>query len=95
MALAALQALYDDDDDKEDMIDTNITEQETNDRMAVINDPAFSVMSKIKLNLTPAIAIQVRENILISLSCNFSILASRYKQFSRCEDQRSFIQSKI
>jgi hypothetical protein len=69
MALAALQALYD-DDDKEDMIDTNITEQETNDRMAVINDPAFSVMSKIKLNLTPAIAIQVRENILISLNCN-------------------------
>jgi hypothetical protein len=70
MALAALQALYDDDDDKEDMIDTNVTEQETNDRMAVINDPAFSVMSKIKLNLTPAIAIQVRENILISLNCN-------------------------
>jgi hypothetical protein len=61
MALAALQALYDDDDDKEDMIDTNVTEQETNDRMAVINDPAFSVMSKIKLNLTPAIAIQVRK----------------------------------
>jgi len=70
MALAALQALYDDDDDKEDMIDTNITEQEANDRLAVINDPAFSVMSKIKLNLTPAIAIQVRENILISLNCN-------------------------
>ncbi|CAF5132429.1 unnamed protein product, partial [Rotaria sp. Silwood1] len=26
--------------------------------MPVINDPTFSVMSKIKLNLTPAIAIQ-------------------------------------
>jgi len=70
MALAALQALYYDDDVKEDMIDTKLTEQEANDRMAVMNDPAFSVMSKIKLNLTPAIAIQVRENILISLNCN-------------------------
>lgn len=53
MALAAIQALYDDDDDEQ------TADNETNDRMAVINDPAFSVMSKIKLNLTPAICVRV------------------------------------
>jgi hypothetical protein len=60
MALAAIQASYDDDDE----IDSKKHEEkkqaeEIDDHMAVINDPAFSVMSKIKLNLTPAIAIQV------------------------------------
>ncbi|CAF3620454.1 unnamed protein product [Rotaria sordida] len=54
MALAAIQASYDDDDNDNEKTD----EEEINDRMAVINDPTFSVMSKIKLNLTPAIAIQ-------------------------------------
>ncbi|CAF0857313.1 unnamed protein product [Adineta steineri] len=58
MALAAIQALYDDDDDKTDEIRVTRHEEDTEDRMAVLNDPAFSVMSKIKLNLTPAIAIQ-------------------------------------
>ncbi|CAF4007742.1 unnamed protein product [Rotaria sp. Silwood2] len=58
MALAAIQALYDDDDDKDNDNDNEKTEEEIEDRMAVINDPTFSVMSKIKLNLTPAIAIQ-------------------------------------
>jgi hypothetical protein len=62
MALSTIQASYNDDDTDEDEINTKTTDDEdTNDRMAVMNDPAFSVMSKIKLNLTPAIAIQVRE----------------------------------
>jgi hypothetical protein len=83
MALAAIQALYDDDDEidlkkhqkeKEDIIE---------DQMAVINDPAFSIMSKIKLNLTPAIAIQVKIKIPMSSSNNFcSFLARRHQQFS-------------
>ena len=60
MALSAIQALYDDDnDDDNDEIRAKNNEEEIEDRMAVLNDPAFSVMSKIKLNLTPAIAIQV------------------------------------
>jgi hypothetical protein len=54
MALASIQAFYDDDDDNERSM------REIDGQMAVINDPSFSVMSKIKLNLTPAIAIQVR-----------------------------------
>ncbi|CAF5063092.1 unnamed protein product, partial [Rotaria socialis] len=54
MALAAIQALYDDDDDDGKHDEKTIAEEEINDRMAVINDPTFSVMSKIKLNLTPA-----------------------------------------
>jgi hypothetical protein len=58
MALASIQASYDDEEDEDE---TNINEKETDDRMAVINDPTFSVMSKIKLNLTPAIAVQVRK----------------------------------
>jgi hypothetical protein len=73
MALASIQALYDDDDDhdhdNEDEINT--TEEETNDRMAVITDPTFSVMSKIKLNLTPAIAIQVRKIVIFLLIHSF------------------------
>ena len=62
MALAAIQASYDDDDSDEIVSKKNNNDEEENveDRMAVINDPAFSVMSKIKLNLTPAVAIQVR-----------------------------------
>ena len=60
MALAAIQASYDDDDDNIDTVTKTTTqEQDVEDQMAVMNDPAFSVMSKIKLNLTPAIAIQV------------------------------------
>ncbi|CAF1624315.1 unnamed protein product, partial [Adineta ricciae] len=59
MALAAIQASYDDDDDNIDTVTKTTTqEQDVEDQMAVMNDPAFSVMSKIKLNLTPAIAIQ-------------------------------------
>ncbi|CAF3251810.1 unnamed protein product [Rotaria socialis] len=58
MALAAIQALYDDDDDDGKHDEKTIAEEEINDRMAVINDPTFSVMSKIKLNLTPAIAVR-------------------------------------
>ncbi len=62
MALAAIQTSYnDDDDDYESEHETNTTEEQINDQMAVINDPSFSVMSKIKLNLTPAIAVQVRK----------------------------------
>jgi len=70
MALASIQASYDDDDnDDDDDIEheTNTIEEEANDRMAVITDPTFSVMSKIKLNLTPAIAIQVRKIVLFLL----------------------------
>jgi hypothetical protein len=55
MALASIQAFYYDDDD-----DSERSTREIDDQMAVINDPSFSIMSKIKLNLTPAIAIQVR-----------------------------------
>lgn len=61
MALSALQASYNDDDDDDNVIIKKKHEEETDDHMAVINDPAFSIMSKIKLNLTPAIAIQVIE----------------------------------
>jgi hypothetical protein len=63
MALSLLRASYndDDDDDNEDQTNTKIIEEEIHDRIAVINDPSFSIMSKIKLNLTPAIAIQVRK----------------------------------
>jgi hypothetical protein len=57
MALAAIQAFYDDDDDDEKRPSKH--EEEIEDQMAVINDPAFSVMSKIKLNLAPAIIVQV------------------------------------
>jgi hypothetical protein len=60
MALAAIQASY--DDEEEEIVSKKHKEEEEaiEDQMAVINDPAFSVMSKIKLNLTPAVAIQVR-----------------------------------
>ena len=61
MALAAIQALYDDDEEDDGTTRTTAFEEEAEDRMAVMNDPAFSVMSKIKLNLTPAIVIQVSE----------------------------------
>lgn len=57
MALSAIQALYDDDEDKNE----EVLDEETKDRLAVINDPSFSVMSKIKLNLTPAIVVRVRQ----------------------------------
>ena len=73
MALAAIQALYDDDDDVEDIkVQRRVAnkDEEIEDRMAVINDPAFSVMSKIKLNLTPAIIAQVR---IINLSINIQV----------------------
>jgi hypothetical protein len=64
MALAAIQASYDDEDDidlqKNKINRTTTDEDDAYDRMAVINDPEFSVMSKIKLNLTPAIAVRVR-----------------------------------
>lgn len=63
MALAAIQASYDDEEDEGSVNETNsrrMNEQLIDDQMAVINDPSFSVMSKIKLNLTPAVAIQVR-----------------------------------
>jgi hypothetical protein len=56
MALAAIQASYDDDKIETSTIVSN---EEIEDQMAVIIDPAFSIMSKIKLNLAPAIAIQV------------------------------------
>ena len=63
MALAAIQAFYDDDDeDNTNEKNTKKYQEEIDDQMAVINDPAFSIMSKIKLNLTPAIAIQVNKN---------------------------------
>jgi hypothetical protein len=59
MALATIQASYDDDDNNNnEEMSTKKYEEETDDQMAVINDPSFSIMSKIKLNLTPAIAIQ-------------------------------------
>lgn len=60
MALSALQALYDDDDNESDVeIPTKTAQQElVEDQIAVINDPSFSIMSKIKLNLTPAIAVR-------------------------------------
>jgi hypothetical protein len=58
MALAAIQASYDDDDDNETKTPT--IHEEIDDQMAVLNDPTFSIMSKIKLNLTPAILVQVR-----------------------------------
>jgi hypothetical protein len=62
MALAAIQTSYNDDDDNDESEhEINTTEEQINDQMAVINDPSFSVMSKIKLNLTPAIAVQVRK----------------------------------
>lgn len=59
MALAAIQASYDDDDEDTGPTPAPAHEQEAEDRMAVMNDPSFSVMSKIKLNLTPAIYVQV------------------------------------
>ena len=63
MALAAIQASYDDDDeDNNNKIDTRKQQDEQiDDQMAVIIDPSFSVMSKIKLNLTPVVAIQVKQ----------------------------------
>ena len=64
MALAAIQALYDDDEDEGSVNEKSskkINEELIDDQMAVMNDPSFSVMSKIKLNLTPAVAIQVRK----------------------------------
>jgi len=63
MALSTIQASYNDDDDGDNNneINTKKYQEEIDDQMAVINDPAFSVMSKIKLNLTPAIAIQVQQ----------------------------------
>jgi hypothetical protein len=66
MALSAIQALYDDEDNN-DNISTKKTDEETDDQMAIINDPTFSVMSKIKLNLTPAIAVQVKKQTKISI----------------------------
>lgn len=62
MALAAIQASYDEDDDVETrkgQTATQVHEDETNDRVAVITDPTFSVMSKIKLNLTPTVFTRV------------------------------------
>ena len=60
MALSALQALYDDDDNESDVEQPTKTAQQelVEDQIAVINDPSFSIMSKIKLNLTPAIAVR-------------------------------------
>ena len=52
MALSTIQAAYDADDDGQ------MNTPEIDDQTAVITDPTFSIMSKIKLNLTPAIAIQ-------------------------------------
>ena len=52
MALAAIQASYNDEDDEK-------STSQYEDNMAVLNDPTFSVMSKIKLNLTPTVMIQV------------------------------------
>ena len=62
MALASIQALYDDDVDDDDNDKNGITksnDDETDDRIGVISDPSFSIMSKIKLNLTPAIITRV------------------------------------
>ena len=61
MALAAIQASYDDDVEEEKDQETKTNKDlEAEDLAAVITDPNFSVMSKIKLNLTPAVISQVR-----------------------------------
>lgn len=57
MALSAIQALYDDADDDQDQSETN--DEDIGERVGVITDPSFSVMSKIKLNLTPAVIARV------------------------------------
>ncbi|CAF2555502.1 unnamed protein product [Rotaria sp. Silwood2] len=57
MALAAIQASYNDDDGNDEK-STAKDEEEIYNQVAVITDPAFSVMSKIKLDLAPVIAIQ-------------------------------------
>ena len=66
MALAAIQASYDDETDEETTVQKSTQwQEEVDDRMAMINDPSFSVMSKIKLNLTPAILAQVRAGMTV------------------------------
>lgn len=66
MALAAIQASYDDETDEETTPQKSTQwQEEVDDRMAMINDPSFSVMSKIKLNLTPAILAQVRADMWV------------------------------
>lgn len=83
MALAALQASYiDDDDNDNNEITTKTNEEQIEDTMAVINDPSFSIMSKIKLNLTPAIAIQVKNkiNFFIHYKIHFFFLSSQQIQ---------------
>jgi hypothetical protein len=85
MALSTIQTSYDDDDDNNNEITTKNYQEEIDDQMAVINDPAFSIMSKIKLNLTPAIAIQVQKRksqFLYHTFFFFLLQANRYKQFS-------------
>jgi len=77
MALSIIQTSYDDDDDNNNEITTKKYQEDIDDQIAVINDPAFSIMSKIKLNLTPAIAIQVqKKKIPISSSYIFFLLSS-------------------
>ncbi|CAF3572186.1 unnamed protein product [Rotaria sordida] len=58
MALATIQASYDDDDDDNEKSTTIIRVEKIADQVAVITDPTFSVMSRIKLDLAPIIAIQ-------------------------------------
>ncbi|CAF0943757.1 unnamed protein product [Rotaria sordida] len=58
MALATIQASYHDDDDDNEKSTTIIREEKIADQVAVITDPTFSVMSRIKLDLAPVIAIQ-------------------------------------
>ena len=82
MALAAIQASYDDDEDEgisKEISSNKNNEQLVEDQMAVLTDPTFSVMSKIKLNLTPAIAIQVREEYFLIDSFFLSFSASGYE----------------
>ena len=72
MALAAIRALYDYDEENQDSKRAPApmsAEDEAMDRLAVFNDPAFSVMSKIKLNLTPVIATRVRS--VLRKACPF------------------------
>jgi hypothetical protein len=92
MALAAIQALYDDDDNDVEQETRQkyrtIREENTDDQLAVINDPEFSVMSKIKLNLTPAILVQVSRRLLVDNRRTYGhvrsvVLAGRYEPFSR------------
>ena len=98
MALAAIQALYDDELDEDVTPKKSSTwQEEVDDRMAVINDPSFSVMSKIKLNLTPAILAQVSQLMCKSRETEniSSFLATWHQQFSGSENQRGVVQSQI